>query len=424
MSYVAEQNVIGALFIDGSCIDQIYSFLEPKMFTSELLGNIYMEFLKAYDNHQETNAVEILQKLKSDRYPEDVIAGEIKTSVLKAVTSASIKSYADMVYKEYKAECLNQILESTYATPDNLNSCISTLLTQIEALKDDREMKSKPLPVIVRENKGNYFKEHEKPKLDLGFYNLDDMLGGLEGGDMIVIGARPAVGKSAFVTQVASYIAKSGKRIGFYNLEMQEKQVYERFVSAQSGIGLTRIRRALQYIGDEKEKFEKANEELEKRDNIVITTGSKSIGEIRSECRHMGYDIVIIDYMQLLKADKSYRGNRREEVGEISRGIKALAMELNIPVIALSQLNRLSEYRADGEPTMSELREAGDIEQDASIIILLWNTNEDDKSEKGWKTEKNRQGKTGKGKMRFDGDNMKFVEVQGEWQDVQETPFD
>ncbi len=424
MSYVAEQNVIGALFIDNSCIDQIYSFLEPKMFTSELLGNIYTEFLKAYDNHYEVNLVAIIQKLNNDRYPEGLIGDEIKNCVSLAVTSTTVKSYADMVYKEYKAMCLNKILESTLVTPDNVDSSITSLITQIEALKDDRELKSKPLPVIVRENKRNYFKEQDKPKIDLGFYKLDDLLGGLEGGDMIVIGARPAVGKSAFVTQIAASMAKSGKKIGFYNLEMQEKQVYERFVSAQSGISLTRIRRALQYIGDEKEKFEKANEELEKRDNIIITTGSKSIGEIRSECRHMGYDIVIIDYMQLLKADRSYRGNRREEVGEISRGIKALAMELNIPVIALSQLNRLSEYRADAEPTMSELREAGDIEQDASVIMLLWNSNQNDNTEKTCKIEKQRQGKTGRVKLRFDGDNMKFVEMQGDWQDAQETPFD
>jgi replicative DNA helicase len=125
----------------------------------------------------------------------------------------------------------------------------------------------------------------------------------------------------------------------------------------------------------------------------------------------MDYDIIIIDYLQLLKADNTYRGNRAAEVGEISRAIKNLAMELNIPIIALSQLNRASMGRDDKEPTMSELREAGNIEQDASVIMLLWNIDENDKSKKGCKIEKNRQGECGKIVMRFNGDTMRFEET-------------
>ena len=281
-------------------------------------------------------------------------------------------------------------------------------------------MKSKSLPEIIKENMNNYFCDREEDRLYVGFSKLDDLLGGLEGGDMIVIGARPGVGKSALVTQITSNMAANGKRVGFYNLEMQEKQVYERFVVAQSGIGLTRLRRAKKFLGDEEERFKKANKALLERDNIVITTGSKSMNEIRSESRHMGYDVIIIDYLQLLKPDKSYRGNRYAEVGAISKAIKSLAMELNIPIIALSQLNRVSEARETKEPTMAELREAGDIEQDASVIILLWNVSQEDNSRKGCKIEKQRQGKLGKEILRFDGDLMRFVESDGTVKEAQE----
>ena len=144
----------------------------------------------------------------------------------------------------------------------------------------------------------------------------------------------------------------------------------------------------------------------------------------------MDYDIIIIDYMQLLKAETTYRGNRAAEVGEISRAIKNLAMELNIPIIALSQLNRVSEMKDTKEPTMAELREAGNIEQDASVIILLWNLNADDKTKKGCKVEKNRQGNTGKVVMRFNGDLMKFEETDetvkeaSEWKSLDDdNPF-
>ena len=338
-----------------------------------------------------------------------------------------IGSYADIVRSEYRAGELNRILQGVKPDPESVDQQAGELINDLEALLDGRESQSKTLAEITRENKDRYFKDDAAQRMYIGFPKLDDILGGLEGGDMIVIGARPGVGKSAFVTQVTTSLARSGKRVGFYNLEMQEKQIYERFVVAESGIGLTRLRRAVRFLGDEEERFRRANEVLEKEDRIVITTGSKAMSEIRSESRHMGYDVIVIDYLQLLKADKTYRGNRYAEVGAISKAIKALAMELNIPVIALSQLNRVSEARDTKEPTMSELREAGDIEQDASVILLMWNLSKDS-SRKGIKVEKQRQGRTGKIVLRFNGDLMRFEETdetpRDDWQeDEEENPF-
>jgi replicative DNA helicase len=321
------------------------------------------------------------------------------------------------------------MLNSIKFTPKDFKSKIGAFTEELRALCDNRRTNSKTLAEIAKENKSKYFVEREVKPIHIGFDKLDNLLGGLEGGDMIVIGARPAVGKSALVTQITSNLAKQGKRIGFYNLEMQNKQVYERFVASESGIPLTRLRRANYFLGDEKERFEKANEYLEQSDNIVITSsGAKSVGDIKAESRHMDYDIIIIDYLQLLKADTTYRGNRAAEVGEISRAIKNLAMELNIPIIALSQLNRASEGRETKEPSMAELREAGNIEQDASVIILMWNLDENDRSRKGCKIEKNRQGECGKIVMKFNGDTMRFEETSedvkeaSEWKSI-DNPF-
>ena len=411
MSYLAEQNVIGSLLLDKNCMDEIYNVLSADMFTSELLGRMYLEFQKGYDNRYDVNPAVIVQKLCGDHFPEYLIIEEIKNCTVNTTTSATAKSYADVIVSEYKARRLDNIIGSIKVSPNDVSGQIGRIIASLEALQDEKSATSKSLPDIVRENKDKYFIDNESDKTYIGFSKLDDLLGGLEGGDMIVIGARPAVGKSAFVTQITSNLAERGKKVGFYNLEMQEKQVYERFVVSQSGIGLTRLRRAKKFLGDEKERFDKANEVLEQRDSIVITTGSKAVSEIRSESRHMGYDIIIIDYLQLLKSDKEYRGNRYAEVGAISKAIKALAMELNIPIIALSQLNRVSEMKDTKEPTMAELREAGDIEQDASVIILLWNLSQDDKSKKGCKIEKQRQGQTGTVVLRFNGDLMKFEET-------------
>ena len=431
MSIMAEQSVVGSLLTNQECIADVYSILEPQMFTDELFGKVYHEYQKAYDNNYELSFSDIEQKLRSDNIPSEIIMERLKDCLSSTFTSVFIKRDANVIVNDYKAHRLDKFLNSIKVSPTNLKEQIRSLQEELEVLQDKRQEKSKTLAEITKENKGNYFKERDVNPLYLGFDKLDELLGGLEGGDMIVIGARPAVGKSAFVTQITSNLAKQGKRIGFYNLEMQNKQVYERFVVSESGIGLTRLRRAIKFLGDEEERFNKANEALEKAENIVITSGgAKSVSDIRSESRHMDYDIIIIDYLQLLKAETTYRGNRAAEVGEISRAIKNLAMELNIPIIALSQLNRVSEMKDTKEPTMAELREAGNIEQDASVIILLWNLNADDKTKKGCKVEKNRQGESGKVVLRFDGNLMRFTETDetvkeaSEWKSLDDdNPF-
>lgn len=431
MSYIAEQQIIGSLLLDFNCMPDIYNLLSPEMFTSELFGRIYHEFQRGYDNHYDVNAVVLEQKLRSDNFPSQLLIEEIRKCVINTTTSATVKTYANIVVSDYKAKRLDDFLGKVKVTPNNLESQIRAISEELELLQEKRSDKSKTLSEITRENKDKYFKEKEIAPLNLGFDKLDNILGGLEGGDVIVIGARPAVGKSAFVTQITSNLAKQGKRVGFYNLEMHDKQVYERFVVSESGIGLTRLRRAIRFLGDEKERFDKANEALEKAENIVITsTGGKTVNEIKSESRNMDYDIIIIDYLQLLKSENTYRGNRTAEVGEISRSIKNLAMEFNIPVIALSQLNRASMGRDDKEPTMSELREAGNIEQDASVIMLMWNLDENG-IKKGCKIDKNRQGQCGKVVMEFKGDTMRFEETDEdvksakEWKSADsDCPFD
>ncbi len=431
MSYEAEKNIIGALFIDIANMDTIHGMLQAEMFRDELLGRMYLEFQRGYDNGYPVTPTVILQKLSDSSFPEGAIAEVIKACVVDTVTGAAVRGDARVIVNDFKAARFGAILGALKISPDKVEEQIGTLVADLEALKGNRTRTSKTLREIVRENKTKYFTDNRAAGIYLGFPKLDDLIGGLEGGDVTVIGARPAVGKSAFVTQIASNLGKQGKRVGFYNLEMQEKQMYERFVVSQSGISLTRLRRAKKFLGDEKERFNAANAVLEKNDNIVITTGCKSVSEIRGESRHMGYDVIIIDYLQLLKTAKEYCGNRSAEVGAISKAVKELSMELSTPVILLSQLNRLSEARENKEPVMAELREAGDIEQDASIVILMWNLPGKGQSKKGCKVEKQRQGRTGKTVLEFDGDKMQFRETDekiGEtngWSDApeDECPF-
>ena len=412
MSDLAEKTVIGCLLMDNKELYQIYDLLKPDMFQDPVLKEIYREILKLYDIGQPANLVTVTQAVESESYTREYITQVLRDCALLPYTSTELKSYAESVVRDYKAETFRNILTRTQVTAAGVEYQIADTIQELEALKRSEKNKSKKLTAIVTEYQDQYFQERKEEKLYTGFSKLDEITGGLEGGDVIVIGARPGVGKSAFTSQIILEMAKAGKRIGFYNLEMSEKQVYERLLSNQSGIRLNRIRRAIQFLGDEKERFESANQMLGKMD-ILISSGTKSVSEIRNECRHQELDCIIIDYLQLVRADTRYQ-SRASEVGAISKAIKALAMELNVPIIALSQLNRTSEMRETKEPTMGELREAGDIEQDASIIILLWNLDNEDKTRKGLKVDKNRQGELGKIVYRFDGNEMRFQETEEE----------
>ncbi len=412
MSDLAEKTVVGCLLMDNKELHQIYDLLKPDMFQDPVLKEIYREIVKLYDIGQPANLVTITQGVESETYTREYIAQVLRDCSLLPYTSTELKSYAESVVRDYKAETFRNILTRTQVTAAGVEYQIADTIQELEALKRSEKNKSKKLTAIVTEYQDQYFQERKEEKLYTGFSKLDEITGGLEGGDVIVIGARPGVGKSAFTSQIILEMAKAGKRIGFYNLEMSEKQVYERLLSNQSGIRLNRIRRAIQFLGDEKERFESANQMLGKMD-ILISSGTKSVSEIRNECRHQELDCIIIDYLQLVRADTRYQ-SRASEVGAISKAIKALAMELNVPIIALSQLNRTSEMRETKEPTMGELREAGDIEQDASIIILLWNLDNEDKTRKGLKVDKNRQGELEKIVYRFDGNEMRFQETEEE----------
>lgn len=404
----AEIGVIGCALIDNDSMYKVYNKLKPEMFSTEFCQDAFAEMLAMYDRGESINIISLSQALENHKWNPEMIAADLKECITIAPVSAIITSYADTVVKDWRARETKKLFQEVSLRPCDIDNSIAEVLTKLEEIQGSKTVHSKTMKQIVVENKGNYFNEHVGEGLiKTGFYHTDDCLGGLEGGDITAIGARPGVGKSAIVTQMIGQMAEKGYNIGYYNLEMNESQVYERFVSRISEIGLTRVRRAKTFLGGEQEAFEKANDKLSGY-NITISTGAKSVSEIRAECRHQRYDVIVIDYLQLIKADRRFT-NRASEVGDISKAIKALATELHVPIILLSQLNRASEARETKEPTMAELRESGDIEQDASNIILLWNLDEDGVY-KGWKIEKQRQGTHLKEVLKFDGDHMNFTE--------------
>lgn len=412
----AEFGVIGCVLIDNDVLNGIWRTLKPEMFSSEFAQDAYKEMLAMYDRNESIDPMSLSMVLESHKYTQEQISGLMKSCITETITSAMIKSYADAVVKEYKARTVKDMFQRASLKPCDIDDTICDLLTRLEHLQENKEVRMKSLKQIVEEKKGNYFNENVgEGGVRLGFAQLDDSVGKLEKGDITIIAARPGVGKSAIVTQILGDMGKRGLKVAYFNLEMSDDQVYERFVSRIAEIGLTRIKRAKAFLGDEEERFDRANEEMSDY-QVGITIGPICPRDIKSECRHQGYDVIVVDYLQLLTPD-SRCGSRNEEVSAISRSLKALAGELKVPVIALSQLNRASEGKETKEPTMSELRESGALEQDASTIIMLWNISKDE-SFKGAKVEKNRQGKKMREAMEFDGDHMKFVEISKSFDDV------
>lgn len=426
MSDIIEKSVVGAILTEPKALSKVYERIKPEMFSNPFYKVVFNEILRAYDTGREYTIVQLAQKMQSCDFSQEYVMQELR-EILVDAHAYEIKSYAESLVADYKTRRLNEIMSRTVPAAGEIDAQISTIQQELDALIESETVKIHALGEVIESVQGQYFTEPETTPIYTGFSKLDDVLGGLESGDVIVIGARPAVGKSAFTTQVILNLCNNGKKVALYNLEMSDKQVYERLLSRTSRISLTRIRRAKKFLGEEKEKFDKANSDLKKLP-LYIRSGSVSVSQIRNECRHLELDCIVIDYIQLVKSDIRYQ-SRTSEVGAISKAIKALAMELNVPIIALSQLNRTSEARDSKEPTMGELREAGDIEQDASVILLMWNIGED---KKGLKVEKNRQGVLCKEVLSFNGDNMTFTETEETLKDAaagfkrlqEPTPFD
>lgn len=417
-TYEVEESIIGALLIDSSLVGKVCETLKPEMFTSSVLGRIYLEYLRAYDIGKRPTYAEIQQNCIGDNFSELDVNNALMRAAGNTVMSSEITGSADVVAKEYRVRQAEITIRNMTLEGSKVDEQLADLIGQLEKIVERRKIDTFTLAEIAEANKGQYFTKDKRRQIFTGT-QIDNQTGGLEGGDVIILAARPAVGKSVFAGQMALNWAKAGLRVGYYNLEMQPEQLYERWLASESGIRMGTIRKATSATEDIWKRFNIANEVFSQvGGNLIVTSGTKNVSEIRREIRHMNYDVLIIDYMQLLEPEGIYSGNRAAEVADISRGIKGIAMENRIPVVALSQLNRASELKKSKEPTMAELRESGAIEQDASIVILMWK--EEDNDLRLFNVAKCRQGVPGKCSMTFDGAHARFVEDENPWRDKDE----
>ena len=403
----AEEALVSCLISEPESVENVYGMLSPEMFESSILGKMFYEYRKAFDEKKKLTMIELHQIMAND-FKDYEISDALGRCVKADAFPFQIRNFAEVIVKHYKASCISAMLSRTEINEADVDKQIEQMIADLESLQGGSTSEGSTIAEITEEYKDKYFNGENESVKFLGVEEIDKLTGGFQGGDLVILAGRPASGKSSLALQWAEMFANQGLKVGYYNLEMQKQAVYERLIAGKSGIEVVRIRKATKFCNEEEKQYKWAVEELSKQDKIVIFTGSKSAADIRKDQREYKFGIIIVDYLQLMIPGSRYQGNRAAEVSQISRDLKDIAMSYDVPVLALSQLNRASESRKDKEPMMADIRESGAIEQDASIIFMLWNSDDNDRSQKGFKTEKSRAGQCGRVDLVFIGAKMRF----------------
>lgn len=380
----AEQSVLGSLLIDRDAVIRIASFLKPADFYSTGNGLIYESILDLYNRRVPPDFVTIVDELTRRERLQDVGGVGYLTELINAVpTAVHIEFYGHIVERTATLRRLIDAGATIVSIGYDDSVEVEDALDRSErAVFDVSQRRTVRDFVGIGEVLETYFdkldtiQQHrgEVVGVPTGFVDLDKLTGGLQRSDLIILAARPSVGKTSLQLGVAHNAAvRHDKTVGIFSLEMSAEQLVQRLLAMETGVDSHRLR--LGFIDDsEWDQISRAFGRLAEADIFIDDTPGISIMELRSKARRLlaerGLDLVIVDYLQLLQGRRSE--NRVQEISEITRSLKGLARELNIPVLALSQLSRAVESRTEHRPVLSDLRESGSIEQDADIVMFIY----------------------------------------------------
>ncbi|NJD27556.1 MAG: replicative DNA helicase [Chloroflexi bacterium] len=435
-SLEAEQSVLGAILIDREAIIEIAEFLRPEDFYRQAHGQVYRAMLELFERREPIDLVTVAETLERSEDLES-IGGRAYLSTLSNQTPTAVHAvqYARIV--ERKAVLRNligaagKIAGIGYEDPSEIQEAIDRAESELFQVSNRRITAGfSQLRELLHAayDRLDYLHAHrgELSGISSGFMDLDQLTTGFQRSDLIVVAARPSVGKTRFALNVAEHAAvREGRTVGVFSLEMSKEQLVLRLLSSVASIDSKRLRSGFLEELDFA-RIAPAMNDLSEAALFIDDTPNISTMELRTKARRLqaesGLDLVIVDYLQLMQATTTSRdANRVQEVSEISRGLKALARELNVPVIALSQLSRQPEMRESKEPRLSDLRESGAIEQDADLVVFLWREKEkgaDDADVDGEvvnvKLAKHRNGPTGEIQLWFRKSQTRFQSYAGQ----------
>ena len=386
-SVEAEQSVVGAMLMDKDAITTASEIISGNDFYQSAYGIIFDSMVELFNESKPVDLITLQERLKEKDVPAEVASLEFVKDLVTAVpTSANVKYYAQIVADKSMMRKLiklnEEIANTCYAGKESLEAVLEkTEKAVFDLLQKRNTGEYVPIKQVVL-NALDRIEKASKNKgtvtgIPTGFIDLDYKLSGLQPSDLVLVAARPSMGKTAFVLNIAQYMAfKKDKGVAIFSLEMSKEQLVNRLFSLESQVDAQALRTGNMKDSDWEKLIEGAGI-IGKSNLIIDDTPGISVSELRSKCRKYklehGLDIVIIDYLQLMTGSVGKNSeSRQQEISEISRSLKGLARELNVPVVALSQLSRAVESRPDKRPMLSDLRESGAIEQDADVVMFIY----------------------------------------------------
>ena len=423
----AEQSVLGAILIDKDAIGLISEVISPKDFYNDVNGIIYDAMLSLYEERKPVDIVTLSQELRKINNGDKVESSYLSELVNVVPTAANIEEYADIIKEASTKRNLisagTQIAESVFKGEEEIGTLLDKAESSIFAISQGHDIRGF---TSIKEGLAESFDRidelHKKGAgfrgIQSGFIDLDNVLSGMQPSNLIILAARPGQGKTAMVVNMAQNIAIEQKSpVGIFSLEMSQEELVDRLLVGQADVDAWRLKTGKLTEGDFT-KLSQAMGELADAPIFIDDTPGITISEMRTKARRLqmeqGIKFLIVDYLQLADPGRRY-DNRVQEVSIISQGLKNLARELKIPILAVSQLSRAVEHRGERKPQLADLRESGAIEQDADVVMFLYRTDAEVTSNvipTKLLIAKHRNGPMGEIDLLFKGDRIRFYSIE------------
>ncbi|MBI2055757.1 MAG: replicative DNA helicase [Candidatus Sungbacteria bacterium] len=428
----AEISALGALMLDKDAIFRVVDLIAPHDFYKPIHRDIYEAMLDLFNHREPLDILSVANRLKEKNKLEEAGGSAYLTTLVNSVPTAShVEHYGSIVKRKRLLrdliEAAGHIAQLGYQEAEDVESLIDEAEQKIFSIaKDSLRQEFIAVKSVLEETWERIERIHrDKDALrgvTTGFADLDNILGGLQRSDLIILAARPSLGKTSLALDIARNAALAGVPVGVFSLEMSRDQLIDRLLAAQGNVDLWRLRTGHLYQEGEDNDFmriQKAMAVLADTPIYIDDSPSLSAVELRAKARRLqtnhNVGLILIDYLQLVKGGSHHQGfeSRVQEVSEISRSIKAMAKELNVPVVALSQLSRGVEMRPSSEPKLSDLRESGSIEQDADVVMFIYREdkvkeNSEKKNIAEIRVLKHRNGPVGSAELYFHAETASF----------------
>ena len=428
----AEKTVIGALLLDPEAVIRVSDFLIPDDFYDPVYRDIYAAIYALYQNHEVIDFITVSNRLNDNKKLQDIGGSAFLAQLSSDVpTSSHVYQYGQIVKNKAVHRKIIQAGQKIAGLGYEEGRAVAELLDEVEKTVfqiSNTFLKDKFIHIrdILDQRYERFAELHENQDdsvkgVPTGFHSLDQKFSGFQPSDLIILAARPSMGKTALALNIAQNAAiKFGKSVGIFSLEMSKEQLVDRLFASMLGVDSWKLQKG-KLDDSDFQNMGPIMDELNKANIFIDDSVASSIPELRAKARRLqmehGLDLLIIDYLQLMSTGNvSYAGNRVQEISEISRSLKQIGRELHIPVLALSQLSRAVESRPGNIPALSDLRESGSIEQDADIVMMMYREDyyEEDSDRPGLTDiyiRKHRNGPIGRVELMFKKEHMRFYDI-------------